>query len=477
MLKIAGKLQVKKVMAGFKLPQKIPRTIFRANDIRGNVEKELTPDVVYAIGLGCGALAQDNHVQKLIVARDGRLSSPILAQALAQGLMESGCDVIDIGAVPSPLLYFATEALDTASGIMVTGSHNPADDNGLKIVLKGSALSGEGIQSILKRIEAKSFKHGSGTRQRADIVPIYESRMASDIKLKRKIRVVADAGNGITGTVFPGLARKLGADVVELFSEVDGHFPNHFPNPALPENLKDLIKKVQETGADIGVAFDSDGDRLGVVTNKGTMIDADRLLMLFAAQVLKHNPGATVIYDVKCTRHLDKWIKDHKGIPLMWKTGHSLIIAKMEETGAKLAGELSGHFYFKDRFSGFDDALYAAARLLEILSEDNRSSEAIFSLVPNSVSTPELKIDMPDEKKFAFLDKFKNQASFKDGKMTTLDGVRVDFEDGFGLVRASNTTPSLVLRFEADSKERLREIEEMFLAQLKAVEPGLSFPL
>ncbi|MGH2612313.1 MAG: phosphomannomutase/phosphoglucomutase, partial [Rhabdochlamydiaceae bacterium] len=343
---------MKMIMAEFKLPQKIPQTIFRSNDIRGNVEKELTPDVVYAIGLGVGSLAQDNHVLKLIVARDGRLSSPLLCQALTQGLMESGCDIIDIGAVPSPLLYFATEALETSSGIMVTGSHNPAEDNGLKIVLKGHALSEEHIQSIFKRIEAKSFLHGNGKKQTADIIPTYESRLAGDVKLKRKIRVVADSGNGIVGKVFPELGRKLGAEVTELFSKVDGHFPNHFPNPAIPANLVDLIKKVQESHADIGVAFDSDGDRLGVVTNKGTIIGSDRLLMLFAMQVLKQNPGATIIYDVKCSRLLDQWIRDHKGVPLMWKTGHSLIIAKIQQTHAKLAGELSGHFYFQDRFSG-----------------------------------------------------------------------------------------------------------------------------
>lgn len=465
---------MKMIMAELKVPQKIPPTIFRANDIRGKVANELTPDVVYAIGLGFGSLAQENQVSKLIVARDGRLSSPTLCQALTQGLMESGCEIIDIGAVPSPLLYFATEALGTSSGIMVTGSHNPADENGLKILLKGDVLSGEQLQSILKKIESKSFKQGKGKRQTADIIPTYDSRMESDIKLKRKIRVVADSGNGIVGIIFPQLARKLGADVIELFSKVDGHFPNHFPNPAIPANLKDLIKKVQESKADVGVAFDSDGDRLGVVTNKGTIIDSDRLLMFFSMQVLKQNPGATIIYDVKCSRHLDKWIKDHKGVPLMWKTGHSLIIAKMEETHAKLAGELSGHFYFKDRFSGFDDALYAAARLLEILSEDDRSAEQIFSSIPNSISTPELKIDMADDKKFPFIEKFKKQAVFKGGKINTLDGVRVDFDDGFGIVRASNTTPSLVLRFEADTKEELKEIEEMFREQLLAVEPSLN---
>jgi phosphomannomutase/phosphoglucomutase len=455
---------------------KVPQTIFRANDIRGNVSKELTPDVVRAIGLGLGSLAQENKVTKLIVARDGRLSSPILAEALMQGLIQTGCDLIDIGAVPSPLLYFATQALGVLSGVMVTGSHNPADDNGLKIVLNGSMLSEEQIQSIFKKIEAQSFKQGKGKRQTADIIPLYESKLAGDIKLKRKIRIVADAGNGIVGTVFPHLARKLGAEVVELFSEVDGHFPNHFPDPALPKNLADLIKKVQECGAAAGVAFDSDGDRLGLVTNKGTIIESDRLLMLFAMQVLKKDPGAVIIYDVKCTRHLDKWIKDHKGSPLMWKTGHSLIIAKMEETGAKLAGELSGHFYFKDRFFGFDDALYAAARFLEILSEGSQRSEDLFALIPTSVSTPELKIEMADEKKFQFMDQFKKQAVFKGGKMNTLDGVRVDFDYGFGLVRPSNTTPSLVLRFEADTLDKLKAIQEMFRAQLLAIQPGLLMP-
>lgn len=459
-----------------KLPQTISKAIFRANDIRGKVANELTPDVVYAIGLSFGSLAQEHHVQKLIVARDGRLSSPILCQALIQGLTESGCDIIDIGAVPSPLLYFATEVLDTSSGVMVTGSHNPAEDNGLKLLLDGHVLTEAQIQSLLQQFEAKSFSHGHGKRQASDIIPTYETRMTNDIKLKRKIRVVADSGNGIVGKVFPELARKLGAEVIELFSTVDGHFPNHFPNPALPENLQDLIKKVQESHADVGVAFDSDGDRLGVVTNTGTIIPADRLLMVFASQVLKHNPGATIIYDVKCSRLLEKWIKGHKGTPLMWKTGHSLIIAKMEEAHAKLAGELSGHFYFHDRFSGFDDALYAAARLLEILSEEPQSAEQLFARIPNSISTPELKIEMADAKKFAFMKKFEKQASFKDGKIITLDGIRVDFDYGFGLVRASNTTPSLVLRFEADTKEHLHSIQEMFRSQLLAINPGLTLP-
>ncbi len=462
-------------MAEFKLPQKIPSAVFRANDIRGKVTNELTPDVIYAIGLGLGSLAQESVIKKIIVARDGRLSSPLLSHALIQGLNETGCDVIDIEDVPSPLLYFATEVLETSSGIMVTGSHNPADENGLKIVLKGSALSGEHLQSILKKITSKSFAQGKGTTQTQNIIPIYLSKLSSDIQLKRKIRVVADAGNGIVGKVFPAVARKLGAEVIELFSEVDGHFPNHFPNPALPENLQDLIKKVKGSGADVGVAFDSDGDRLGVVTNKGTIIESDRLLMFFALQVLKQNPGATIIYDVKSTRHLNKWIQDHNGIPLMWKTGHSLIIEKMEETAAKLAGELSGHFYFKDRFSGFDDALYAAARLLEIFSEQNRTFEEIFESIPKSISTPEIDIQIPDNKKFLFVEKFKKQAKFKEGKINTLDGIRVDFEDGFGLVRASNTTPSIVLRFEADTKERLKKIEEMFREQLLAIDPSLNF--
>jgi len=452
---------------------KLPAQIFRANDIRGDVSRELTPDVVHAIGIGIGSFARDHQVKKLIVARDGRLSSPTLSASLIKALLETGCDVVDIGAVPSPLLYFATEALDTSSGVMVTGSHNPAHDNGLKIIFKGEVL----IPSTIKtQLESKVFKKGKGRVRTADIIPTYVAKLTSDIKLKRKIRVVADAGNGIVGKVFPELARELGAEVIELFSEVDGHFPNHFPNPALPENLQDLIKKVQETGADIGVAFDSDGDRLGVVTNKGTIIESDRLLMFFAMQVLKQSPGATIIYDVKSTRHLDKWVKDRSGVPLMWKTGHTLIIEKMEETGAKLAGELSGHFYFKDRFSGFDDALYAAARLLEILSEESQTSEAIFSSIPNSINTPELAIAMPDEKKFAFIEKFKKQAVFKGGTINLLDGIRVDFDYGFGLVRASNTTPSLVLRFEADTEPQLKEIEALFRAQLLGVDSGLSLP-
>lgn len=463
-------------MEEFKLPQKIPKTIFRANDIRGNVQNELKPDVVYAIGLCFGSLAQESQQMKLIVARDGRLSSPALCQALTQGLLESGADVIDIGMVPSPLLYFATEATGTPSGVMVTGSHNPASDNGLKMVLHHRALSPEQILSIFNRFEAKKFLRGTGKKQVLDVIPMYISRIVDSIRLKRKLRVVVDAGSGVAGSVFPTLARQLGAEVIELFCEVDGHFPHHFPDPADPKNLDDLIQKVRETHADVGVAFDSDGDRLGVVTNEGTIIWPDRLLMLFAKQVLKHNLGSTIIYDVKCTRLLDKWIREHQGVPLMWKTGHSLIVAKMQETKAKLAGEMSGHFYFQDRWSGFDDALYAAARLLEILSQEDQSSEGVFFSLPNSVSTPELKIPMADSAKFTFIKQLKARSGFKGGKIITLDGIRVEFEFGFGLVRPSNTTPSLVLRFEADTEAHLKEIQAVFRKELLALDPRLPLP-
>lgn len=460
----------------FKLPEKLSETIFRANDIRGNVESNFTPDVVYALGLALGSEAKALKQNKLIIAHDGRASGPLLSQALAQGLMESGCDLVDIGAVPTPFLYFATHVMKVTSGIMLTGSHNPSNENGLKMILQEKILSEEQIKSLYHRIQNRNFSHGSGTLESYDIIPIYYSHVLKDIKLKRKLKVVIDCGNGIEGRVAPDLLRQLGCEVIELFCDVDGSFPNHFPDPSIPDNLKDLIRAVQKKHADIGIAFDGDGDRLGVVTNQGNIIWPDRQLMLFAKDVLTNNPGATIIYDVKCTRLLEKWIKQHGGEPLMWKTGHSFIKAKLRQTHALLAGEMSGHIYFRDCWFGFDDALYAATRLLEIISSSQSAIDAIFSVLPNSINTPEIRVDISDAEKFKFIEKFQKHAQFEEAKIITLDGIRVDFDYGFGLVRASNTTPCLVLRFEADTKANLKRIEEMFRQQLLALNPQLHLP-
>lgn len=462
----------------YAVPSVLSRTIFRAYDIRGNIHNELTNDVVYAIGLAFGSEMVKNREQKLIIAQDGRLSSPGIAKALIQGLKECGIDIIDIGVMPTPFLYFATHVLETSSGIMITGSHNPSDDNGLKLILKGKILTENQISALYDGIKAKNFYYDNnhGKVSDCDVVNLYYSAVIKRIKLKRKLRVVVDCGNGIVGKFFPELARKLECEVIELFCKVDGTFPNHFPDPSLPKNMKDLIKAVADNKADLGVAFDGDGDRLGIVTDKGEMIYADRVLMLFSKQVLKDCPKATIIYDVKSTRLLDKWIKELHGMPLMWKTGHSLIEAKIGEVKAKLAGEMSGHFYFVDRWFGFDDGLYSAARLLEILSEQSASISQIFSQIPNSISTPELKINFSDKEKFKFIDSFTKRACFKNGKIITIDGVRVDFDFGFGLLRVSNTTPCLVMRFEADTEANLKIIQEMFKVQMLAIDPKLQLP-
>lgn len=460
----------------FNITTAISPSIFRAYDIRGIVGDTLTPDTIYTIGLAIGSAAQARGQQQVIVARDGRLSGPALIAALIQGLRDSGCNVIDIGAVPTPLLYFATYILHTASGVMLTGSHNPPDYNGMKIVLDSETLADKDIHALYQRTQTQDFTRGQGTLRTVDIIADYITRIAQDVKLQRPLRVVVDCGNGIAGCVAPQLLRTLGCEVTELFCEVDGHFPHHHPDPSEPKNLQDLILAVQKQQADIGLAFDGDGDRLGVVTNKGEIIWPDRQLMLYAIDVLARNPQGMIIYDVKSTRHLDHVIKQHNGQPLMWKTGHSLVKAKLRETGALLAGEMSGHVFFKERWYGFDDGLYTAARLLEILSQQNCDASTVFARLPDSINTPELKITIAEDKKFIFMENFKSQAQFTDAVLTTIDGVRADFSHGWGLVRPSNTSPCLVLRFEADTAENLQRIQTAFRTQLLAVDKNLVLP-
>jgi phosphomannomutase/phosphoglucomutase len=450
--------------------------IFKAYDIRGIVDRTLTVEAVEAIGQAIGSEAQARGKRAVCIGRDGRLSGPALAQALARGLQKSGVDVIDIGRVTTPILYFATHHLGTGSGVMVTGSHNPPDYNGLKMVLAGETLSGDDIQNLRRRLETGDLKRGAGSMRSQDVGNAYLERVTGDIKLKRKMRIAVDCGNGIPGAFAPALYRKLGCEVEELFCEVDGTFPNHHPDPSQPENLKDLIVALKKGNAEIGLAFDGDGDRLGVVTKAGKVIFPDRQLMLFAADVLKRNPGAEILFDVKCTRNLAPWIRKHGGRPTMWKTGHSLIKAKMKETGALLAGEMSGHIFFKERWYGFDDGLYAGARLLEFLSSVPDISAALDQL-PDSLNTPELQIKLKEGENYALIEKLQKTARFPDAReVITIDGLRVEYADGFGLARSSNTTPVVVLRFEADDEAALKRIQADFRRVLSQAAPGAKLP-
>ncbi len=454
----------------------ISMSIFKAYDIRGIVNKTLTADIATKIGRALGSEAQDRGQNKIVIARDGRLSGPELSQALISGLQQSGREVIDIGRVPTPVLYFASHYLGNGSGVMLTGSHNPPEYNGMKMMLKGDTLHGDAILTLKDRIEKNNFAEGEGSVQTIDVVPSYIERVTSDVRLERSLKIIVDCGNGVAGEIAPQLYRALGCEVIEMFCDVDGNFPNHHPDPSKPENLMPLARAVTEQGADIGLAFDGDGDRLGVVDSSGKIIWPDRYLMLMAADVLTRQPGAQIIYDVKCSSHLEKVITDNGGLPLMWKTGHSFIKAKMKETGAQLAGEMSGHIFFKERWLGFDDALYAGARLLEILSSENGDSHKVFSQLPESVSTPELNVKTAEGENFTFMEKLKSSAHFPGAKMIDIDGLRLEFEDGWALVRASNTTPSLVLRFEANDASALSRIQDQIRTQLLSIKPDLDLP-
>ncbi len=450
--------------------------IFKAYDIRGIVGKSLTADIVEQIGRAIGTETLAAGDRAVVVGRDGRLSGPTIAGALMDGICATGCDAVDIGMVPTPLTYFATQALDIGSAVSVTGSHNPPDYNGLKVMIGTHTLAAERIQDLRKRIEDQAFSVGAGQRHTEDVVPEYMRRVVADVRLKRPLRVVTDCGNGVAGMAAPQLMRDIGCDVVELFSDVDGTFPNHHPDPSVADNLAPLIKAVHREEADLGVAFDGDGDRLGVVTDTGQVIWPDRQMILFAQDILSRNPGATIIYDVKCTRLLPAAIKHAGGDALMWKTGHSFIKAKLRETGGAFAGEMSGHLFFKERWYGFDDALYAAARLCEVLSNDSRLPSAVFAEIPDTVNTPELRIEMQEGEHHALVGELVAEGDFSGGQICNIDGVRVDFEDGFGLARASNTTPTVILRFEADTEAALRRIQNLYREQILALRPGLALP-
>ncbi len=451
--------------------------IFKAYDIRGIVDRTLTEEAAESIGRALGTVARTRGVNRFVVGRDGRLSGPKLARALSKGLNSAGMDVIDIGVVATPMVYFATHHFATGSGVMVTGSHNPPEYNGLKMMIAGDTLASESIQELRRLIEGAKLASGTGTVESADIADVYIHRIASDVKLARPMTIAIDCGNGSPGAYAPELFRKLGCKVIELFCDVDGNFPNHHPDPSKPENLEDLIAKLEGSDAELGLAFDGDGDRLGVVTKSGKIIYPDRQLMLFAEEVLSRNAGAEVIFDVKCTRNLFPWIRNHGGKPLMWKTGHSLIKAKMKETGAPLAGEMSGHVFFKDRWYGFDDGMYAGARLLEILSRSPDASKVLEAL-PDSLSTPELNVALDHEgENHKLIAELQRTAHF-DGatEINTIDGLRVEYADGFGLMRASNTTPVIVLRFEADSREALARIQRDFKRVLSTAKPDAAIP-
>ena len=466
-------LDIARVDAGEK---KVNAEIFRGYDIRGVVGESLTADVAYEIGRAIGSEAYFRGEQTIVVGRDGRLSSPELSEALIRGLKDTGRDVKDIGQVPTPVLYFAAQYLDTNSGVMVTGSHNPADYNGFKIVLGGETLASEAIQSLYQRIDSADLLTGEGSVEKADVLPDYIERIKSDVQVMRPLKLVIDCGNGVAGSVAPKLFKALGCEAVELFCDVDGRFPNHHPDPGKPENLAALIQAVQEHGAELGIAFDGDGDRLGVVTARGDIIWPDRLMMLYAIDVLSRNPGAQIIYDVKCTRNLASTIVEHGGEALMWASGHSIVKAKMKETGALLAGEMSGHIFFKERWFGFDDGLYAAARLLEILANDSRNTGEVFESLPDSMNTPELSVPMAEGEPARYMEKLLNGAHFDNANISTVDGIRVEFEDGWGLVRASNTTPSLVLRFEADHEIAMHRIQEEFRRVMLQADANLNLP-
>jgi len=453
-----------------------PPEIFKAYDIRGVVGKTLTPAIVELIGQALGSEALDRGRTTVVIGRDGRLSGPELGAALAAGLRRSGANVIDVGQVATPMLYFAAHRFDTLSGVMVTGSHNPPEYNGLKMMLAGETLAGEAIQQLKARIEQGKLARGAGGYRTDDVREDYLKRITGDVRLSRPMRLVVDCGNGVAGATAPELYRRLGCEVAELYCEVDGNFPNHHPDPSQPGNLADVQKALAAGKGEIGLAFDGDGDRLGVVTKSGKIIYPDRQLMLFAADVLKRNPGAEVIFDVKSTRNLFTWIRRHGGRPLMWKTGHSFIKQKLQETGAPLAGEMSGHVFFKDRWYGFDDALYAGARLLEILSRE-RDPGAVLEGLPDSVSTPELHLKLAEGENYSLMEKLKATARFVGAReVITIDGLRVEYADGFGLARPSNTTPVVVLRFEADDDAALKRIQEDFRRAILAVKKDAALP-
>ncbi len=443
--------------------QAVSKSIFKAYDIRGIVNEDMTIETVVLIGKAIGSESIDRGERGIVVGRDGRTSGPDLMNALVEGIKSTGCHVVKIGMIPTPVLYYATYSKGASSGVMITGSHNPPNYNGFKMMIAGETLSGERILNLYERINNHNFHQGQGTSTTIDIQEDYLNRVTSDISIKRPLKIVVDCGNGVAGHLAPKLFEALGCEVVKLFCHIDGNFPNHHPDPSKLENLNDLIAEIKAEKADLGLAFDGDGDRLGVIDEKGNVIWADRQMILFSRDVIHRNPGAKIVFDVKCSSLLSKDISNQGGRPILSRTGHSFIKAKIKEESALLGGEMSGHIFFKERWYGFDDALYAGARLLEILSSRNESCSEIFSALPDSFNTPEINIHFDKQgDQFDAMEKLKNTANFNEGVLTTIDGIRLDYEDCWGLVRPSNTTPCLVLRFEAETEVSLKRIREEF---------------
>lgn len=453
-----------------------PHEIFKAYDIRGIVDKTLTEEITFAIGRAVGSEVIKYGGDTIVIGRDGRLSGPRISTALSNGLRASGVNVVDVGVAPSPVVYYSSYSLNIPSCIAITGSHNPPDYNGLKMVIDGVTLSAERIQDLKQRILNQDFSTGAGTYRQQEIIDDYIQRIIKDVKPSRTLKIAIDCGNGVAGVTAPAVFRGIGCEVIELFSEVDGTFPNHHPDPSQIENLQDLMAAVKEHGADLGLAFDGDGDRLGVVTSKGEVVWPDRQMILFARDILERNPGTEIIYDVKCTRNLPIEIEKAGGKATMWRTGHSFIKAKLKESGAPIAGEMSGHIFFKERWFGFDDGVYAGARLIELLAKQTESPQEIFDDLPDSINTPELRIDFTEGEHYKFMQKLKATAKFENAEVSTIDGLRVDYKDGFGLVRPSNTTPILVLRFEGDSQESIKSIQADFAKSIHAVDPEIQLP-
>lgn len=456
--------------------KKVIQSVFRAYDVRGIIGTELDEDAYYSIGLAMACYLSELNRKQIYLAYDGRLSSPSLSTALKQGLLDSGIDVVNLGSLPTPVLYYATYTQGLDSGLIVTGSHNPADYNGIKIVMAGKTFTQENINYLFSLVESGQRLHGQGHESTLEVMPHYKSRILEDIHIKRPLKVVVDCGNGIAALNAPDILTALGVEVIPLYCEIDGRFPNHHPDPTVEANLADLKKLVNEHQADLGLAFDGDADRLGLITNKGEMIWPDRLMMFYAQEILQRLPGSTIVYDVKCSSHLAQIIEQGGGVARMCPTGHSIVKAVMKEEKAALAGEMSGHLFFKDRWYGFDDALYSACRLLEIISASDLSVSEQFALIPNSVNTPEIKIDINDENKFIFMQQFSEEAEFSDAHVIDIDGLRVEFAAGWGLLRASNTTPCLVARFEANDAANLKRIQDVFREQIQKVDPLLVVP-
>ena len=456
--------------------KQVVRDVFRAYDIRGVIDEHFDEDAYYTIGRAIACRLRVLVRQKIFVAKDGRLTSERLTRALIQGLLDSGIDVVDLGSVATPVMYYATYEHGIDCGLMVTGSHNPANYNGIKIVLAGKTLVQADIDLLFELVQEGHFINGKGSCTAFDIIDNYKNRVIQDMTLARPLKVVVDCGNGIAGPVIPEVIKRLGCEVVPLYCDVDGRFPNHHPDPTIEENLADLKRAVAEHQADIGLAFDGDADRLGVVTNLGNVIWPDRLMMYYAQAVLKRCPGATIVYDVKCSMHLGQVIEQAGGVAKMCPTGHSIVKSVMKESQAALAGEMSGHLFFKDGWYGFDDALYSACRLLETASQSDLSVAEQFSLIPDSINTPEIKIDIDDDKKFKFMQRFCSEAQFDQANIIRIDGLRVEFADGWGLVRASNTTPCLVSRFEARDAKSLVRIQNVFKEQLLSIDKAMTIP-